>query len=232
MDMEDKKERSFLSVVIWIIPLLLLGVFVLMILFTPGFQNGAYKVKSWFTGPMVSDEAIPGRVERLTIRSQKNINLIESKLEMLKPVKPYIVVNTTANRFSLRNIDGDTIRTGTCSTGKNEIMIYGNNKRKVFKTPTGIFTILNKQENRPWIKPDWAFIEDGLPIPSARSASRVEMGSLGDYAMGIGEGYMIHGTLYQRFLGLPVTHGCVRLGDKDLDVVYHTLSKGSKVFIY
>jgi len=43
---------------------------------------------------------------------------------------------------------------------------------------------------------------------------------------------MLHGTLYQRFLGLPVTHGCVRLGDKDLDVIYHTLSKGSKVFIY
>ena len=231
MEMEEKKQRSFLSVVIWMIPLLLLSVFVLMILFTPSFQNGAYKVKSWFTGPMVSDEAIPGRVERLTIKSQRNINLIESKLEKLKPVKPYIVVNTTANRFSLRSIDGDTIRTGACSTGKNEILIAGN-KRIVFKTPTGLFAVQNKQEDRPWIKPDWAFIEDGLPIPSARSASRVEMGSLGDYAMGIGNGYMIHGTLYQRFLGLPVTHGCVRLGDKDLDVVYHTLSKGSKVFIY
>src|ERR1035437_1551555 len=82
---------------------------------------------------------------------------------------------------------------------KNEILIAGN-KRIVFKTPTGIFAVQNKQEDRPWIKPDWAFIEDGLPIPSARSASRVEMGSLGDYAMGIGNGYMIHGTLYQRFL--------------------------------
>ena len=117
--MEEKKQRSFSSVVTLMIPLLLLSVLVLMILFTPSFQNGAYKVKSWFTGPMVSDEAIPGRVERLTIKSKRNINLIESKLEKLKPVKPYIVVNTTANRFSLRNIDGDTIRTGNCSTGKN-----------------------------------------------------------------------------------------------------------------
>jgi len=81
MEMEEKKQRSFLSVVIWMIPLLLLSVFVLMILFTPSFQNGAYKVKSWFTGPMVSDEAIPGRVERLTIKSQRNINLIESNLK-------------------------------------------------------------------------------------------------------------------------------------------------------
>jgi len=57
-------------------------------------------------------------------------------------------VNTTANRFSLRNIDGDTIRTGNCSTGKNEILIAGN-KRIVFKTPTGLFAVQNKQEDRP-----------------------------------------------------------------------------------
>jgi len=231
MEIEEKKARPFLNVFIWIIPLLLLGVFVLIILYTPAFQDSAFKVKSWFTGFQVSEDSTTSGIEKQVVRSQRNINLIESKLESLKPVKPYIVVNTTANRFSLRNTNGDTIRTGVCSTGKNEILIAGN-KRIVFKTPKGIFAIQNKQEDRPWIKPDWAFIEDGLPIPSARSASRVEVGSLGDYAMAIGNGYMIHGTLYQRFLGLPVTHGCVRLGDKDLDVVYHTLSKGSKVFIY
>ena len=231
MEIEGKKARPFLNVFIWIIPLLLLGVFVLIILYTPAFQDSAFKIKSWFTGFQVSEDSTTNGIEKLVVKSQRNINLIESKLESLKPLKPYIVVNTTANRFSLRNANGDTIRTGVCSTGKNEILIAGN-KRIVFKTPKGIFAVQNKQEDRPWIKPDWAFIEDGLPIPSARSASRVEVGSLGDYAMAIGNGYMIHGTLYQRFLGLPVTHGCVRLGDKDLDVVYHTLSKGSKVFIY
>lgn len=95
-----------------------------------------------------------------------------------------------------------------------------------------MFDVKSKQEDRPWIKPDWAFLEDGLPIPSARSASRVEVGSLGEYALSIGDGYMIHGTLYQRFLGLPVTHGCVRIGDDDLEVIYKTLGRGSKVFIY
>lgn len=231
MEIIEKKERTYLRIVRWIIPLLLLGLVALMILFTPTFQNYAFKVKSWFSGTLVTENSTQDAIERLETKSNKNIRILESKLEKLKPVKPYIVVNTTANRFSLRNVNGDTIRTGVCSTGKNELLIAGN-KRIVFKTPKGIFAVQNKQEDRPWIKPDWAFIEDGLPIPSARSASRVEVGSLGDYALAIGNGYMIHGTLYQRFLGLPVTHGCVRLGDKDLDVVYHTLSKGSKVFIY
>ncbi|HZK96421.1 MAG TPA: L,D-transpeptidase [Prolixibacteraceae bacterium] len=231
MEIEEENKRSHLNVIMWIIPVLLFCIFVLMILFTPVFQDSAFKVKSWFTGFQVSEETTTEGIEKLEVRAQRNINSIEAKLDNLKPVKPYIVVNTTENRYSLRTADGDTVRTGGCSTGKNEVLIAGK-KRIIFKTPKGMFTVLNKQENRPWIKPDWAFIEDGLPIPSARSASRIEYNTLGDYALSIGDGYMLHGTLYQRFLGLPVTHGCVRLGDKDLDVIYHTLSKGSKVFIY
>jgi len=231
MEIEEENKRSYLNVVMWIIPVLLFCVFVLMILFTPAFQDSAFKVKSWFTGFQVSEATTAEGIEKLEVRSQRNINLIETKLNNLKPLKPYIVVNTTENRYSLRNADGDTVRTGGCSTGKNEVLIAGK-KRIIFKTPKGMFAVLNKQENRPWIKPDWAFLEDGLPIPSARSASRIEKNTLGDYALSIGDGYMLHGTLYQRFLGLPVTHGCVRLGDKDLEIIYHTLSKGSKVFIY
>jgi lipoprotein-anchoring transpeptidase ErfK/SrfK len=231
MEIEERNRWPYLNIIKWIFPVLLFCLFLMMILFTPSFQNSAFKIKSLFAGSFVSGTTTQDAIEKLELRSRKNINSIETKLDKLKPVKPYIVVNTTENRFSLRNIDGDTIRTGVCSTGKNELLIAGN-KRIVFKTPKGMFTVQNKQEDRPWIKPDWAFIEDGLPIPSARSASRIDYSTLGDYAISIGNGYMLHGTLYQRFLGLPVTHGCVRLGDKDLEVIYKTLSKGSKVFIY
>ncbi len=231
MEIERNYSRTFLSVAKWAIPVFLFCLSILIILFTPAFQNNAFKIKTWFTDSRLYEEKSLEKIEILALKSRRNILSTESKLEKLKPVKPYIVVNTTENRFSLRNIDGDTIRTGVCSTGKNELLIAGD-KRIVFKTPKGIFTVRNKQQNRPWIKPDWAFIEDGLPIPSARSAERIDYSTLGDYALEVGNGYMLHGTLYQRFLGLPVTHGCVRLGDKDLEVIYNTLSKGSKVFIY
>jgi lipoprotein-anchoring transpeptidase ErfK/SrfK len=106
------------------------------------------------------------------------------------------------------------------------------NKKWIFKTPKGKYSIQFKTTNPVWKRPDWAFVEEGLPIPSANDNSRYEYGVLGDYALGIGDGYMIHGTLYKRFLGMPVTHGCVRLNDEDLKVIFNTLSIGSKVYIF
>lgn len=93
-------------------------------------------------------------------------------------------------------------------------------------------TVLSKTENPVWSKPDWAFIEEGLPVPKAGDPSRYERGVLGKYKLSMADGYLLHGTLYQRFLGMPVTHGCIRLGDEDLDVVYHTLQVGSFVYVY
>jgi lipoprotein-anchoring transpeptidase ErfK/SrfK len=75
-------------------------------------------------------------------------------------------------------------------------------------------------------------VEEGLPIPSQNDPVRWEAGVLGDYALSIGDGYLIHGTIYKRFLGMPVTHGCIRMNDEDLEAVYKTLDFGSKVFIY
>ena len=102
----------------------------------------------------------------------------------------------------------------------------------MFKTPKGEFRIQYKTTSPVWKKPDWAFIEEGLPVPSIDHYSRYEYGVLGDYALSLGRGYLIHGTLYQRFLGLPVTHGCIRLNDENLKLIYNSLSEGSKVYIY
>ena len=55
---------------------------------------------------------------------------------------------------------------------------------------------------------------------------------MGDYALDLVDGYMIHGTIYKRLMGMPVTHGCVRLGDEDLEIVFNTLNIGSKVYIF
>jgi L,D-transpeptidase YbiS len=197
------------------------------VLFTPVYQNAAYGVKSWFTSSQLNVKNIGKQIQV----SKSNIASLQNKLKDLMPEKPYILINTSENRFVLRN-SRDTIRTGVCSTGKDEILVYPNGTRKPFKTPKGMFSVQLKRKNPVWTKPDWAFIEEGLKPPSARSAERYDEATLGNYALNIGDGYMLHGTLYQRFLGLPVTHGCVRLGDADLEVIFTTLDKGAKVFIY
>jgi lipoprotein-anchoring transpeptidase ErfK/SrfK len=162
----------------------------------------------------------------------KDIQKLSTKYNSYTSGQSYIVVNTTDNRFSLFT-NKNLIREGSCSTG-SYIMLQAStgNKKWIFKTPRGKYWIHGKKTNPVWKRPDWSFVEEGAKIPSANDDSRYEYGVLGDYALTLGDGYMIHGTIYKRFLGMPVTHGCVRLNDDDLKVVYNTLNIGSKVYIF
>ncbi len=156
---------------------------------------------------------------------------LERKLEALKPQGVYIQVDTGGNRLYLMK-GGAVVREAMCSTGSGVVLHEPNGKRQwVFDTPRGLFAVKSKISNPYWVKPDWAFIEEGEPIPR-RQEDRVEGGVLGDYALGFGEGFFIHGTLYTRLLGRSVTHGCVRAADADLKVLYQTVPIGSRILIY
>ncbi len=143
----------------------------------------------------------------------------------------FLTINTTNNTFRLYK-NRRMIGSGLCSTGSLIHLELDSTRSWVFETPRGVLQVRNKIVNPVWRKPDWAFIEEGLQPPPPGHPSRFERGVLGDYALDLGNGYLIHGTLYQRLLGRPVTHGCVRLNDSDLELVYQTLNIGSKVYIY
>jgi lipoprotein-anchoring transpeptidase ErfK/SrfK len=55
---------------------------------------------------------------------------------------------------------------------------------------------------------------------------------LGKYRLNLGSGYGIHGTMYPDQLGRSVTHGCVRLGDADIEKVFAMATVGDQVLIY
>jgi len=158
---------------------------------------------------------------------------LEKKLAALRPGPSgtYLVIDTGRNLLSLHENGKETLR-AVCSTGSGRALLDPARKRRwVFDTPRGEFYIRAKHPNPVWIKPDWAFLEVGEPIPR-RLAERLAPAELGAYAMDLGDGYLIHGTLYQRALGLSITHGCVRLGDQDLDTVYHRVRIGTPVYIF
>jgi lipoprotein-anchoring transpeptidase ErfK/SrfK len=160
------------------------------------------------------------------------VRSLSRKFTFLSPGQSYLVINTTDNRFSLYR-NKKLIREGFCSSGSYTLLTtVEGSKHWIFKTPKGKFRIQEKLVRPLWIRPDWSFIEEGLPVPPPNDDSRYEYGVLGDYAMSLGDGYLIHGTLYKRFLGMPVTHGCVRLNDEDLEAIYRSLDIGSKVFIF
>jgi L,D-transpeptidase ErfK/SrfK len=168
----------------------------------------------------------------------ENIRLLESRIIELQqkysnllPKKPYLIVSTTDNQIQLMSRDSILLKS-RCSTGSYILLKAPGNREWLFKTPRGAFKVNVKLKNPWWYKPDWAYIEEDEPIPSLESPRRYQDGVLGDFALGFGDGYLIHGTLYTRLLGMPVTHGCVRLDDDAMRFVYEQMTHGCKIFIY
>ena len=163
---------------------------------------------------------------------RSEIKELQHKYAKLQPRRPYLIVNTTANQVSLVK-NNSLILEAKCSSGSYILLrAEGGQRQWLFKTPRGRFHVTVKLRNPWWYKPDWAFIEEQQPIPPLSSPKRYQPDVLGDYAVAFGHGYLVHGTLYKRLLGLPVTHGCVRLDDEDMRLVFHTLTHGSKVFVF
>lgn len=167
---------------------------------------------------------------RARILESKNSSL-RKKIAALAPKGHYVVIDTANNRVYLKK-EEQILRDMIASCGSGNVLEDPVGGRTwTFETPRGEFQVRSKITKPLWIKPDWAFIEEGEPIPE-KSSDRAEAGMMGDYALGIGRGYFIHGTLYTRLLGRNVSHGCVRLGDEDLKALYDTAGIGTRVFIF
>jgi L,D-transpeptidase YbiS len=178
--------------------------------------------------PALPDESSIPQLKNLRARYQS----LSVQLSRLKPNQPYILVDTARNHLYIKRQE-EVVLDALASTGSGTILDKpgeGNNQW-VFDTPRGEFHVQSKLTNPAWVKPDWAFIEEGLRVPQD-PAERVEQGVLGDYALGFGKGYFIHGTLYTRLLGKNVTHGCIRLNDDDLKTVYRFARVGTPIVIF
>jgi lipoprotein-anchoring transpeptidase ErfK/SrfK len=189
-------------------------------------MNSGNRTKITYDAELKKDAAYKKQIALMS----KNIQQLSKKLNAYTSGQSYIVINTTDNKFSLYK-NKKLVREGICSSGANKIL-QTEKKNYLFKTPKGKFSITGKRKNPYWHRSDWDYIEQGLPVPPKDDPSRWESGVLGDYALDLVDGYMIHGTIYKRLMGMPVTHGCVRLLDEDLEVVFNTLNIGSKVYIF
>lgn len=157
---------------------------------------------------------------------------LEKRLASYAPKREtYVVVDTHRNRLQVHR-GPELLREAVCSTGSGVRLRDPRNGREwIFDTPSGEVKIWRKRQNPVWIKPDWAFIEEGYEPPKGMR-DRVDDYSLGDYALDMPDGYIIHGTVFKTLLGRRVTHGCIRLGDDDLKYVYETVPVGARVFLF
>lgn len=143
----------------------------------------------------------------------------------------HLVVDTSRHRLFVK--EGDRIlHMAIVSTGSGNILSDPRNTERTwtFETPKGTFSIQSKLEKPVWIRPDWAFIEQGDPVPE-KVADRLQPGVLGQYALGFGNGYFIHGALYTNLLGQNVTHGCIQLHPEDLQFLFEAVPLGTPLII-
>jgi lipoprotein-anchoring transpeptidase ErfK/SrfK len=217
------------TILVSVIVLSVLFIFTYFLYIVPSFQEMGKRQKAYTVSSELKND--PEYKKQITSLG-RDVQRLSRKFTNYTPGQSYIVINTTDNRFFLYR-NKKLIREGFCSSGSyTRLSTADGNREWIFKTPKGQFWIQQKITKPLWIRPDWSFVEEGAKIPSPNDESRFEYGVLGDYALTLGDGYMIHGTIYKRFLGMPVTHGCVRLNDDDLKVVYNTLNIGSKVYIF
>jgi hypothetical protein len=87
----------------------------------------------------------------------------------------------------------------------------------------------------------WPFSQDfeiifdnKIFMPPMGTKQRQVTNALGPYKLDMGEGYLIHGTHDDNSssIGQAVSHGCVRMRNDDLSVLYGLVSPGTPVFIY
>lgn len=69
-------------------------------------------------------------------------------------------------------------------------------------------------------------------IPPVGTRQRQFDKVLGSHRLNLGDGYALHGTQQVRQLGRSVSHGCVRLHNRDIERLYQMAKVGDEVIIY
>jgi lipoprotein-anchoring transpeptidase ErfK/SrfK len=115
--------------------------------------------------------------------------------------------------------------------GTGSRLSRGGGEQWTFATPTGDFEVGRKKMDPVWYAPDWYYVERGQAIPAAYSEVRYRPGVLGDYALYLSDEIAIHGTDDESTVGRASSHGCLRMRNADIAVVFPLVEVGTRVVI-
>lgn len=145
------------------------------------------------------------------------------------PEGKYVIIDV--DKFQLRFMDGATeLWAAKVGTGTG-LRLHREDGSWEFSTPNGVHFVQGKEKNPVWFLPDWYFLENGQPLPSADSPKRKQPGGLGVAAVFLGDEIAIHGTDKPELLGQRVSHGCIRLANADARRLFHNVQVGTPVII-
>jgi L,D-transpeptidase ErfK/SrfK len=118
--------------------------------------------------------------------------------------------------------------------GTREVITYPVSIGKMdWRTPLGLTHVMQKEKNPIWFPPESVRKEhaaNGDPLPAKIGPGPDN--PLGAYAMRLAAGkgtYLIHGTNNPVAVGLPVTHGCIRMYPDDVAALFPLIPVGTPV---
>lgn len=150
--------------------------------------------------------------------------------------RTFVVIRLEENRLYLVE-DGEPVWSAPVGTGTG-FTLEADGRSWEFDTPRGVFRVQYKEKDPVWIKPDWAYIRDGLPVPPLDSPERRQVGMLGSTALYIGYELALHGTDRPELVLAPnpeerrISHGCIRMTNEDARTLFHRVEVGTPVLIF
>jgi L,D-transpeptidase ErfK/SrfK len=133
-----------------------------------------------------------------------------------------IVINTPELRLYFFRPDGRTLDTYPVAMG-----------RPGWRTPLMKTSVLEKEKDPTWDVPEsihnYMYTAHGINLPD-----RVPPGPrnpLGNYALNIGSGYLIHGNNQPATIGTYASSGCIRMHNKDIAELFPRVPLGTAVYI-
>jgi lipoprotein-anchoring transpeptidase ErfK/SrfK len=179
------------------------------------------------SGPQISDskDGIEVRRPLLQLRLERALSHgLRSRVGV--PTRPLPATKTSSDFGSiiwisrgsntLRLYDGESlVRSFGVATGQ-----------AIYPTPSGMWHIVDMQENPWWIPPDSAWAKGEKPVPPGPG------NPLGTRWMGLdAAGVGIHGTPDAASIGYSASHGCIRMHIPDAEWLFNNVSVGTPVYI-
>lgn len=102
---------------------------------------------------------------------------------------------------------------------------------KCYYTPEGEFDIEFKLFDTDGIR--WCIPKkmEGEFADKIAKGQRCWRGIMGNHALHFGNSLFLHGTSNPNSIGSKTTHGCVRMRNEDIEMVYRLLAEGDKVIV-
>ncbi len=149
-------------------------------------------------------------VSPLWLRRANSGKVLKVGLVIRLPKMPYrLAVSKEEKKLYWMRGDGEVLKVYPVAVGKKET-----------QTPEGWYKIIEKVEDPPWYK-EHEIIPPGDP-----------KNLLGTRWMGLDQkGYGIHGTRNPRSIGGAVSHGCIRMVNRDVEELFDWVPVGTEVAI-